>query len=145
MWLPQYKFDLLIYGRKSLDVTWGAYWTLWAMILYHTKCTISKLWNILTVLKLLRALSKSSKRSSDHLNLEFESVPAATACSLVLLANLFLIKLFSIRISLLCLSICAYASPSIDRAEWLHETSWLAFQNRVSTAKRASSLAAHLL
>ena len=68
----------------------------------------------------LRALRKSSTRSSDHLNLEFESVPAAATCSLVLLANLFFIEFFSIRICyyvVVCLSIYACASSSIDRAE----------------------------
>ena len=54
----------------------------------------------MTVLKLLRALSKSSTRSCDHLNLELESVHAAATCSLELLTNLFSIELFSIRILL---------------------------------------------
>ena len=62
---------------------------------------ISKFWDFITVLKLLRALSKSSARSSEHLNLEFESVPAAATCRSVLLANLFFIELFRIQILLL--------------------------------------------
>ena len=74
----------------------------------------------LTVLKLLRALSKSSTRSSDPLNLEFESVHAAATCSLELLTNLFFIELFSIRILLFCccfLLIYACANTSIDQAQ----------------------------
>ena len=74
----------------------------------------------LTVLKLLRALSKSSTRSSDPLNLEFESVHAAATCSLELLTNLFFIKLFSIRILLFCccfLLIYACANTTIDQAQ----------------------------
>ena len=137
--------------EKFSDITEGIYWTLWAMTLYYAKCTIFKFWNSR---KLLRALRKSSTRSSDHLNLEFESVPAAATCSLMLLANLFFIEFFSIRICyfvVVCLSIYACASSSIDRAEWLYETSWhgqpswLAFQKRASTAKCASSLSAHFI
>ena len=50
------------------------YENLWAMNLFYTKCTISKFWNSITVLKLLKPLSKFSARSSDDLNLVFESL-----------------------------------------------------------------------
>ena len=93
-------------------------------------------WSSITVLKLLRALSNSSKRSSTikiwYLNL----------CLLLQRASLcyspfFSIELFRIRIKLFCcfLSIYACASSSIDRAGWLHETSWLTFHKRVKTSK----------
>ena len=49
-------------------------------------------------LKLFTALSRSTTRSFDHLNLVFESVPAAATCSL---AILFFIELFRIRILLI--------------------------------------------
>ena len=65
-------------------------------------CHGSFFWNSITVLKLLRVLSKSSRSSSDHLNLVFESVPATSTCSLVLLAILLFIELFRIRILLFC-------------------------------------------
>ena len=61
------------------------YGTLWAMNLFYTKCTIFKFWNSITVLKLLKPLSKLSARPSDDSNLVFESLPAAATCSLVLL------------------------------------------------------------
>ena len=117
--IPIYVWSM---EETFLDVTGGVYWTLWVMTLYYTKCTISNFWNSITVLKLLTVLSKSSTRSSDHLNSKFESVPpAAATCSLVLLANLSFIELFSILILLFCccfLSIYACASTSIDRTEW---------------------------
>ena len=86
-----------ICGQPNLRLI---YETLWAMTLYYTKYTISKFWISITVLKLLRALSKSSARSSDHLNSVFQPVPAAATCPLVLLAILFFIELFRIRILL---------------------------------------------
>ena len=117
--IPIYVWSM---EETFLDVTGGVYWTLWVMTLYYTKCTISNFWNSITVLKLLTVLSKSSTRSSDHLNSKFESVPpAAATCSLVLLANLSFIELFSILILLFCccfLSMYACASKLIDRAEW---------------------------
>ena len=79
--------------------------------------------NSITVIKLLRALSKSSTRLSHHLNLVFESVPASATCSHVFLAILFFIELFHIPILLFCccfLSIYACASSSIDRAEFYY-------------------------
>ena len=60
------------------------------------------LWNSITVLKLLRSLSKSSTSSSDHLNMVFEFVPVAATFSLVMLAILFFIELFQIWILLFC-------------------------------------------
>ena len=51
MVIPNFAWSLE--GRFS-DVTEGVYWTFWATILYYTKCTISKFWNSITVLKLLR-------------------------------------------------------------------------------------------
>ena len=99
-----------ICGHPNLRLIYG---TLWVMTLYYTKCTISKFWSSITVLKLLRALSKSWTRSTGHLNLLFESVPAAATWSVVLLPILFFIELFRIRILLFCccfLSICAWAS-----------------------------------
>ena len=73
----------------------------------------------LQILELHHCL-KITKRLSNHLNLEFESEPAAATRSLVLLPNLFFIELFSIRVLLFCccfLSIYTCASTSIDQAE----------------------------
>ena len=83
MWSPQSTF---------LDVIGGVYWTfIMKFILELHHC-----------FKLLRALSKSWTRSSDHLNFVFESAPAAATCSLALLAILFFIELFRIQILLFC-------------------------------------------
>ena len=129
------------------------YGTLWAMNLFYTKCTISKFRNSITVLKLLKPLSKFSARPSDDSNLVFESLPAAATCSLVLLVKCsslnFSAQKFCFFLVFLSL-IYKCAGLSINRAEWLHETSWLGqpswivFQKRASTAKRASSLSAYL-
>ena len=85
------------------------------------------LWNPITVLKLLRALSKSSTRSFNHLDLAFGSVHTAARCLLVLLAILFFIKSFFIQILLFCcfLSVYTCASSSTGWTERLHETTWL--------------------
>ena len=63
----------------------------------------------LQILELHHCL-KTTKRLSNHLNLEFESQPGAATRSFVLLPNLFFIELFSIRV--------------------LHVTSLLNFQKR---------------
>ena len=69
IWSPQSTFDL---WKKKIRISWEE------IIEHH-------------YLKILRALSKSSTRSSDHLNLVSESVPAAATCLFVLLAILFFI------------------------------------------------------
>ena len=81
------KLCLMYYGRKIFGChgrsLLNSYWR-------------SLLWNSFAVLKLLKALSKFSARSSDHLNVVFER--AAATCSLLLLAILFFNELFCIRI-----------------------------------------------
>ena len=107
------------------------WWRRWCMEgLFALKCFS---WNSITVLKLLRAFSKSWTRSSDHVDLVFEPVPAAATCWLVLLVILFFVELFRIQILLFCccfLSNYACTSSSIDRVEWFRDTS--------CTAKRAA-------
>ena len=76
--------------------------------------------NSITVLKFLRAFSRSTTRSSHYLNLVFESVPAFATCSHVFLVILFFIEPFHIRILLFCccfLLIYACAISSVDQAE----------------------------
>ena len=131
-----------ICGQPNLHLI---YETLWTMTLYYTKCTISKFWISITVLKLLRALSKSSTRSSDHLNSVFQPVPAAATCSLVLLAILFFIELFRIRILLFVVvfyqSTHALAHRCVSSStpvEWLHETSWLAGSTEMARFSKMS-------
>lgn len=68
----------------------------------ETADLFKELLNTITVFKLLKALSKSSERSSDYLNLASESVPATATCSLVLLAILLFMERFPTRILLFC-------------------------------------------
>ena len=94
----------------------------------ETADLFKELLNTITVFKLLKALSKSSERSSDYLNLASESVPATATCSLVLLAILFFMERFPTRSLLFCccfLSVYTCTSSLMDRAEWLHGTSCL--------------------
>ena len=74
----------------------------------------------------------ASTRPSEHLNLVFESVLAATRWSLVLLTILFFIEIFRIRILLFCCFLSI----------WIIKCDQLA---RFWKAKRASSLSAHIM
>ena len=78
---------------------------------------ISKFWKSITVLKLLRALSKYSTRSSDHLNLVFKSVSAADTCSLMLLAILFFHQTFP-HSNFVILLFFINLRMLIDRPDW---------------------------
>ena len=121
----------LIYGSK----VFGFYGT--SLLNFLTPSSFPTL-ELHHCLKVMRALSKSTTKSSDHLNLVFESVPAAATCSLVLLAILQSIALFPIHILLFCccfLLIYLYASSSIDQAEWLHETNYFSQQNWIAFSK----------
>ena len=126
----------LIYGRKFLQFSLRT-----SAYLHGFSALKSLFWDSITVLKLLTALSKSSTRLSDHLNMVFESVRVAATRSTCVSPFVFHgISRHSSAVVLLLLFISLRYETT-----WLGQPNWFAFQKRASTAKRTSSFSAHLM